>query len=117
MKFDNKEKCVLQLIYDNKGIMQDKILKKYPGYGMFLINCCKNKYLLAQNEENNFVTFESMPYTTTPNTRFFTTPKSNMIVEQDKKETTKDNFSRAIAVISLLISLTALVFSGIAVLG
>lgn len=105
MKFDNSNKKILQHIYRNQGITEGEILKKFPDCSMFLINCCKEMYLLAQDGENGFTIFEETPYKTTYKTKYYTTPKSNIIIDTGKKETAKDNFSRIIAIISLIITI------------
>lgn len=115
MEFDNKEKKILKLIYRHPGITSEKIKKKYPDNEMFLINCCVDRYLIAQ-EDDNYLLFEEKPYKTTHKTKWFSTNKGNKVVEDymyaRKRELLQDYINIVLAIVAvagLIISIISLI--------
>lgn len=84
--FDKKTLKLSNYIYKHQGVTEGELYDIFTmDISMQLIVMCKQGYLVAQSEDGTYLTFEKTPWSTTTKTKYFTTPKLNVVVEDNHK--------------------------------
>lgn len=106
--FDKDTVKLLRYIYNHKGITEGKIKDKFkdPSVSLLLINLSTDLYLIAEDENGKSFIYEKdkLPYISVNSTKWYTTPKSNLVVQNDTQVLWKWLVPLIISAISLFLS-------------
>jgi len=110
--FDKDTVKLLRYIYFRKGVTEKQILKKFgedSGVGFTLINLSIDSYLTAEDESGKPFAYkvrnDDTPHASFDSTRWYTTAKSNLVVQSDCANLWK-------WLVPLIVSLVSLALSG-----
>ncbi len=115
MEFDKKTMKIMRYIYRHPGTREGKILKLYgdDGFSFTLINLTRELYLIAEDKDGKYFTYNDVPYVSYPETKYYTTPKMNVILENKRDQFYRWILPLIIAGIALLLSVVSLINTGI----
>jgi hypothetical protein len=89
-----------------------EIIKRFKLDGdMELINLCREQYLLCRKDDGTFTDFSDGEFSTSSTFKYWATPKTDKYLEDRNQNLFKWAFPTLIALISLLVSIIALIQS------
>lgn len=109
--FDNNTFKILKYIKRNKCVSEQNLIDNFGDISFLLIDLSKEGYTIAQNENGNWYSFDTIPYHTNPQFKYYVTPKGNELIEQRKFNFWKWSIPTFISILSLVISIATLLLS------
>ena len=113
--FDRDTVRLLRYIYKRKGVTEGEILRKFKNIGVSftLVNLSIDLYLIAKDENGQNFVYEKGkgPWCSKSSTKWYTTPKSNLVVQSNTANLWKWVMPLIFSAISLLISLASFIFT------
>ena len=110
--FDKKTLAILKCITKNEGITERELRYKFGNdISMLLINFVKEQYVIADDENNNHVTHDKLPYHSNSLFTYYPTSKGNELVETRVFNFWKWTIPTFISILSLLLSIITFLLS------
>lgn len=108
MYFDKKNYRILKAIYNKDGITSAELQKRFDDCEMFLISLAQESYIGAQSDDGKFLRFGSLPFATSENTKWFTLPRGNCIIEDKRWRVLQWSIPVIISATAVVISIVSL---------